>query len=469
MGKVEISFPLVTFRGDPFGKDGGRPRFFPSPAARALGYRGEDLRHGRHGPWFSLAECKDWSERRQAEIAAKRAAIRTGKTTPRKAPAETRRAHASGGVAISQVMEAFRASPRMQGRPIVQGKKTRRPLAATTIRFYTGAIRCLEQFEDGAWWHEPADELTAQVLDGLVDAVEKAHGLKQARAVRGVISVAYGYCRTREGGGLVAHNPAAESEARLPLPKPRLRPATVEEYVALLAAFDALGLPDAGDLFCAGVWTGQRQADRRALTVSRIGADGITFEPHKKEAEGQRLLIPLAAELAARLDAARARRRAVKVARLTNDAPVFQCEAAGTAWTEGRYGKVFRMVRHALAAGGRPPVDAATGRVDKEWLALFRGRDVAAELAAAGIVPLPSVADLRDQDLRDTCLSWLPRAGADKWEIAGFSGHSFAGRENVLRHYLAIHPEFARAGMAKLEAWFARELAALDQQRTATL
>jgi len=68
MGKVEISIPLVTWSD-------GRPRFFASPAARALGYAGEDLCHGpelrgrRIGAWFSLEECMAWSQARQAELA----------------------------------------------------------------------------------------------------------------------------------------------------------------------------------------------------------------------------------------------------------------------------------------------------------------------------------------------------------------------------------------------------------------
>lgn len=459
MGKVEIRIPLVTWRD-------GRPRFFASAVHRALGYKGEDLRHGKLGAWFSLDECIAWSKARQAELEEKRAAIAAGETTPRKTANATRRARAAGVVTISQVMETFRSSPRMAGREIVQGKKRRRALADTTIRFYSGAIRCLENFEEGRWWHEPAADLTAPVLDGLIDAIEQAHGLSQARAVRGVVSVAFGHARTKQGGNLVAHNPVADSQVTLPMTPKRLRPATVQEFVTLLAAFDALGLHDAGDLFCSGLWTGQRQADRRSLAESRITADGIVFEPHKKDEEGQRLLIPMASMLARRLDAAQLRRRAARVTRLHNDQPVFLWEAGGIAWSEGRYGKIYRMVRHALASGGRPAIDA-TGKVDKEWLALFRGRDVGAELRAAGIEALPSLADFTDQDLRDTCISWLPRAGANKWELAGFSGHAFAGRENVLGHYLSIDPEFARAGMKKLEVWFAREMAALEARRKA--
>lgn len=452
MGTVVVKIPLVTWRD-------GRPRFFASAVHRELGYKGEDLRHGHNGPWFTLDEAIAWSQARQDEMAKKRAAIAAGQTTVRKTANATVRERAAGRVTISQVMEAFRASPRMQGKEVIQGKKKRRPLSEGTIRYYRGAIRCLENFEGGEWWHEPADDLTGHTLDGLIDAIEQAHGLAQARAVRGVISVAFAAARNK----LVHHNPAQESSTTLPMPPRRVRPATVEEFVTLLAAADALGLHDVADLLCAGAWTAQRQNDRRSLTLAEISADGILFAPHKKDASSQRLLIPVSSMLARRLEAARLRQRGRKVQQL-GERHVFVWEAGGKPWTEGRYGKIYRMLRHAVAFG-TPAIEETTGKVDKEWKALFGRRDVAAELAAAGVDLLPSLADLRDQDMRDTCLSWLSRAGANKWELAGFSGHAFAGNEKVLGHYVDIDPAFAVEGMRKLEVWYAREVADLERRR----
>lgn len=449
MGRVEINIPLVTWRD-------GRPRFFASKVHRELGYKGEDLRHGARGAWFTLEEAIAWSKVRQIELAEKRAAIRSGETTVRKTAKAAAKARADGRISISQVMEAYLSSPRMQGRAVVQGKKKRRPLAETTIGNYRKSVNCLRNFEGGAWWHEPADDLTGPVLDGLVDAIEQAHGLAQARAVRGVISVAFASGRRDR---LVSHNPAADSQETLPMLPRRVRPATVLEFVTLIAGADALGLHDVADMLCAGAWTAQRQNDRRSLTDAQISADGIMFAPHKKDASGQRLLIPCSAMLAARLDAARARRKGRKVQTIAPQ--VFLWEAGNVAWTEGRYGKVFRMLRQAVAFG-TPALEEKTGKVDKEWKALFGPRDVAAELAAAGVQLLPSVADLRDQDMRDTCLSWLARAGCNKWQVAGFSGHAFGGGEAVLGHYVDIDPSFAQEGMKKLEAWFARQLAELN-------
>ena len=43
----------------------GRPRFVPGEGARALGFRGEDLRHDgaagpRTGVWFNFEEARAW-------------------------------------------------------------------------------------------------------------------------------------------------------------------------------------------------------------------------------------------------------------------------------------------------------------------------------------------------------------------------------------------------------------------------
>jgi len=68
MGTVIVKIPLVTWRD-------GRPRYFPSPAQRALGYKGEDLRQGEKGPWFDLKQAEAWSKARMAEIEAVKAKI----------------------------------------------------------------------------------------------------------------------------------------------------------------------------------------------------------------------------------------------------------------------------------------------------------------------------------------------------------------------------------------------------------
>lgn len=466
MGRVEIKIPLVTWRD-------GRPRFIPGAAARALGYQGEDLRHppldrrGRRvGPWFNLQEAIDWSAARVAEIADKRSSIEAGETTAKKAKAAIARARRAGLVTVGQLVESFLdpvKNPRMAGRPIVDGKKKRPALAANTVRFYRTSARCLENFDDGYVWQELAVHISGKALSGILNDIEVKHGLAQARAVRAMLSAAYGFGRGSPRNW-VSHNPVGDLEQTLPVLEHDVRPATVEEFVTFIAGCDALGFPDLGDVVCAGPWTGQRQNDRLALMESQITDDGILFEPHKKQRRRERILIPVAQMLNARLQAARERRRDWKVEPFRkNDRPVFYCDATKQPWKADWYRKVFRVVKHAVAFGTLETNEK--GLVTREATMLLGNVDITARLAAAGIKPLASLDEVSDKHLRDTCLSWLPLAQANKFEIAGFSGHAFGQDDKILKHYVAIPPEFARSGMVKLEAWFAAKLAELEGRK----
>lgn len=451
LGKVEISIPLVTWRD-------GRPRFFASKVHRELGYKGEDLRHGKDGAWFTVDEAVKWSEARQLDLAEKRAAIASGATTVKKT-ANARRRDAAGLVTVSQVVEALFKIPRMNGKEVVEGKKKRPPLSKSTVRYYHGGRNLLEKFEDGVVWHEPAADLTGPVLDKLLDEIEIANGLDMARCVRATVAAAFSNGRQAKPK-LVHHNPTRDMETTLPIPDPRVRPASVIEIVTLIDVADALGFPDFGDMVAAGVWLGQRKNDRLAVSEGAVSGDGVLFAPSKKKKSGERLLIPLSAVMRQRRAAARARRRDWKVKPIA----MFPRDATGRAWVPDWYDKVFRAVRH-VAAFGEPARDKEGKLTRDAHLVFGKGRDVAGEIAAAGIAPLASIADLRDQDLRDTCFSWLAWAGASKFQIAGFSGHAFGRDDRILKHYVSIPPSFAREGMALLETWYAAQLAALEGQR----
>jgi integrase len=75
------------------------------------------------------------------------------------------------------------------------------------------------------------------------------------------------------------------------------------------------------------------------------------------------------------------------------------------------------------------------------------------------VEPLPSLADARDQDLRDTAVTWLARAGCTMPEIAQITGHSLQSIQQTLKHYLASHPEIADHAIAKLVAWYDGQMA----------
>ena len=81
------------------------------------------------------------------------------------------------------------------------------------------------------------------------------------------------------------------------------------------------------------------------------------------------------------------------------------------------------------------------------------------ETAAAGSDELgleacPTVADLRDQDLRDTAVTWMALAGATIPEIIAVTGHTAESATRILKHYLARHPEMADSAIGKMMAWY---------------
>lgn len=67
---------------------------------------------------------------------------------------------------------------------------------------------------------------------------------------------------------------------------------------------------------------------------------------------------------------------------------------------------------------------------------------------------MPEVADLRDQDLRDTAFTWLATSGATDSEIAAVTGHSPTTIAQMKKHYLAINPEMAANAVTKWDAWW---------------
>jgi len=73
---------------------------------------------------------------------------------------------------------------------------------------------------------------------------------------------------------------------------------------------------------------------------------------------------------------------------------------------------------------------------------------------AAGAAAL---AEARDQDLRDTAVTWLALADCTLMQIAAITGHSIASIQTTIRHYLAMDPRLAGAAIGKLKDWMDKE------------
>lgn len=369
----------------------GRPRFSPAANLRALGHKAMDLKHD-DGAWFTFGEACDWARRFAAALRA------APGQKPRGRPAAGQQPRLSFG----KLVEEWQLSQRWTS----QSPRGRKPLAKNTLRDYRQKLKVLAD-DHPVLWAAPAAAVSVPIMQKVYDAIEEKRGLHTARGVVAVVSAAYKWAITR--GRVTGHNPAHGLDKAVPAP--RIRVASRAEIAALIAAADALGLPQVGDAIVAGLWTGQRQGDRLAMLAHARDAGRRIFRQSKT---GAIVAIRETPELEARLAAARARRLAAGVV----DPHVILNEATWRPYVADTYRHDFARVRGKAA------------------------------------LACPSVATLRDQDLRDTAVTWMAQGGATIPEIAAVTGHAPETAHAIMRHYLARHPEMADSGLGKMLAWY---------------
>jgi hypothetical protein len=235
----------------------------------------------------------------------------------------------------------------------------------------------------------------------------------------------------------------------LPKPPARIVIYTDAEIRAFIAIADQVGRASIGDSIMLGLFTGQREGDRLALEDGGLIDGRRLFRQGKT---GVVVAIRETPQLISRLESARGRvaEIALKFGLEKEKRPltIIVDETTGRAWNKTTYRHEFKRVR-TIAAKGLPDEEAtakarAEGRNDPE--PIWR------------IAPCcPSLADKHDQDLRDTAVTWLARAGATLPEIAAITGHSLGSIHTIMKHYLAISPELGDAAIDKLMAWMERE------------
>jgi hypothetical protein len=62
-----------------------------------------------------------------------------------------------------------------------------------------------------------------------------------------------------------------------------------------------------------------------------------------------------------------------------------------------------------------------------------------------------------DQDLRDTCVMLLDRAGCDLLTICDITGHSYKSAQTIVKHYRARNADRADEGIDRLELQIRKE------------
>lgn len=371
----------------------GRPRFIPGPTLRRAGFVGLDLKHA-DGRWYTFEEARAWD----------RASAKSAPAQPAAAPR---------GHTLADLLEDWHASDAVQS------------LAPATIAGYrrqVDAIRYQPAERDAVKQPEPLAAAAIAAIGkpevvAFIEYQKRTRGHHMALASRAVLSAAFTWAESSTRWRLTG-NPAAR--LRFKRPQGRVVIFTIAEVRALLSAADALGRASIGDAIMLGLFTGQRQGDRLELQDGGLQDGRRMFRQNKTAAV---VAIPETPDLRARLEAASARVAAItlRLGLKSRPAEIVIDETTGRAYNEHTYRHVFAAVR-AIAA-----------------------RDCA------------TIAAKRDQDLRDTAVTWLARAGCTVPQIAAITGHSMASIHGIMRHYLAITPELADAAIGKLVQWMTRE------------
>lgn len=411
MKKPQPKIPHVTWRN-------GRPRFEPSKTLRDRGYKGQDLRNDSDNSWMTAGQALDWSRDFAKQLEAdKREAQRK---TPKKAPRTER---------IVQILPSYPLERLWQDWLHPQINPAVADLAEKTRYEYRLNGNAIATHMPDVWQAEAA-ALTRPICIGMYDLLRNKCGLSQASACMRRLGTALQWAMDRGRLPDMHANPA--HKLRMKTPPPRIRAGTPAEIEQLLTAADAIGLPEIGDMIALGVWTGQRQNDRRLFTFIGRQRGRVEFRQMKT---GAIVSIPEAPEITSRMKAMQERR---KKARIVSPHVVLD-ERDWSQFDTFSYYKRFQLVKIAAAKG----------------------------LPAAGhrneLKPMPSCDTLRDQDLRDTAVTWLARAGCTIPEICAITGHNFNSANEILKHYLAMHQELADSAMRKMVAWHETDGKEYDQ------
>lgn len=388
--------PNVSLRAQ---ADGAlRPRYNPGPLARRRGEQGRDLKHP-DGRWYSLEDVVAWCKTRAENPAA---------LAP---PAEADHS-------VDALLRDWLASDDVKA--LAEATQDGYAQCADAVRFApqtpedrkAGKRRTREEFSKA-----PVAAIDAAEVKDFYLYLKSARGWHQALACIAALRAAWSWARTDTRWRL-KYNPCRE--LGLARPPGRIVIYADAEIRALVAAADAMGRASIGDAILLGLFTGQRQGDRLLLEDGGL-ADGRRQLRQAKT--GAVVAIPETPQLRARLEAARARVAEIKLERGTRPSAIVVDEATGLAYKANTYRHVFADVRaRAVADGGSNALAAK-----------------------------------RDQDLRDTAVTWLARAGCTLPEIAAITGHSPRSIHDILKHYLALTPELADSGIAKLVAWMDKE------------
>jgi len=434
---MTVKLPWIKWRE-------GQPRLTHSPRERAQNFADRDLRHppfdgkGRPiGAWFSYEEARAVSIEHSAKIAAARA---TSKKIKPQAPLRAAsvedllndwfnsdEVRGLARASIDSYRKAMRAAiflPESRG----EAKARRQRERAAAVLGIAVPERAREQFA-----LVPPTSIGAPELRDFFNYLKGARGHHMALAAIAAVSAAFTWGRESTKWRL-ARNPRLEME--FDRPEGRVVLISLPEFFALVAAADALGRASIGDAIYLGLFTGQRQTDRLALKDEGLIAGRRNFRQSKT---GALCAIKEPPQLAARLAQARIRAAELKLKLRLRELPatIVVDETTGRPYNEHTYRHLFAEVR-ALAIKGHGEVAPCPS------LAFINERTGALDFK-------------HDQDLRDTCVIMLDRAGNDLLSICDVTGHSYQSAQTIMKHYRARNAARADTAIDRLVEFISKE------------
>lgn len=407
----------------------GRPRWVPGPKARALGFKGTDLKD-QAGLWLSRPRARAAADALNDALDAKV----TG--TPAPLAMVSRSAYDRS---LAQLVDLFLARQKISLDENIAATAGKKKLARSSRLAYHAHGRLLK-----AWMGDvgAAAITPAMFEDFYADRIADS-GVRSANAIMASAKAFYYYGEKKLRWDL--RNPVVgvemdEAEGRKVI-WPR------EAIAAFVAVADYLGWPSLGDAVIEALLTTQRRNDVLPMRSTAIESGDLYRFVQSKT--GQEAVVKAVPMLLDRVRAMRARKRARWPG--SNAAMEWEiiCEATGAPYpADGHFfAKRFSAVK-LIAAGG-------TGAELAEAVQLL-GVTID-QVASMPIARVPELAGLWFRDLRDTAITWLARAGCNRYEISKVTGLSLQSVDAVLeKHYLVLDDGFAISAGDKLAAHLGR-------------
>lgn len=419
---------------------------------RLEGFTGQDLRHpsGKRikpadlksgvknsGNWFQPGEAMDWSvafQKRLQQRSEKSAQLSSSSLIDgkRRVTRPTSATAPKASYPLSLLIEEWKRCDEF------------RDLAEKTRRDYASKMNALSQDHPDLWASE-IDALDRYIVKGVYKLARNQRGNAMARSIIRTLSSAITWGLDEGKFKILQVNPALR--LKMKSLDPRVRIATRQELETLVSVADHVGRHDFGDSFVAAVWSGQRQGDRLSLKVKAEVRNRLVCRQSKT---GAIVSIPIAPEFRRRRADAARRRQAANI--VSNHLILF--ENTWKPFNQQTYRHYF-VEQRTIAVNGLWKLDDGTLCCPVKAPFKYLKHVVPGKLEGLCLIePCPSLEGFLEMDFRDTAVTWLALSQATIPEICAVTGHSVQSATQVLKHYLAIHPDMADSAISKMVAWY---------------